>query len=152
MTTRIVRSRTAIHATCRRVGIAGAIVCLLAACSGNLQLLEEGRSHPGTWNSATGQIEATIDGQRFTGTYSDPPAIGLGIGVGGGSGGWGGGGWSGSGGAVGISTATGGGGGHAVLTSPDGRVIECFFATSFGRGQGECRGADGRRFVLVIGG
>lgn len=33
------------------------------------------------------------------------------------------------------STATGGTGGYAVLTSPDGRVIECFFVTSFGRGR-----------------
>lgn len=136
------------------VSVVAAITSLLAACSGNLQLLEEGRSHPGTWNSATGQIEAVIDGQSFTGTYSDPPAIGIGIGVGGGSGwggGWGRGGWSGSGGAVGLSTATGGTGGHAVLASADGRVIECFFATSFGRGQGECRGMDGRRFLMVIG-
>ncbi len=116
----------------------------LAGCAGQLQLLENGRSHPGTWNSATGQVEAFIDGQRYTGTYSDPLPIGIGIGVGGGS-------WGGSFGGVGLSTGTGGGGGRALLRSADGKVIECYFATSFGSGQGSCVGLDGRRFVLVIG-
>lgn len=117
---------------------------LLQGCAGQLSLLEDGRRHPGTWSSATGRIDATIDGEQFSGSYFDPPNIGIGIG------GWGGS-WGGGGACVGVSTATGGGGGHAVLRSARGQVIECFFATSFGRGQGECRGMDGRRFVLVIG-
>jgi hypothetical protein len=118
---------------------------LLAGCAGQLQLLENGRSHPGTWNSAAGTVEVNIDGVRYTGTYSDPPPIGIGLGVGGGS-------WGGGFGGVGVSTGTGGGGGRALLRSPDGRVIECYFATSFGSGQGNCMGLDGRRFVMVIGG
>lgn len=122
-----------------------ASLMLLAGCAGQLQLLENGRSHPGSYNSAAGTIEATIDGQRYTGSYSDPLPIGIGLGVGGGS-------WGGSFGGVGISTGTGGGGGRALLRSADGKVIECYFATSFGSGQGNCMGLDGRRFVLVIGG
>lgn len=117
---------------------------LLCSCAGKLQLLENGRSHPGSWNSATGTIEATIDGQLYTGSYSDPLPIGIGVGVGGGS-------WGGGFGGVGVSTGTGGGGGRALLRSVDGKVIECYFATSFGSGQGNCQGLDGRRFVLVIG-
>lgn len=121
-------------------------LALLAGCAGQMQLLEQGRSWPGSWNSGTGYAEAMIDGQRYTGTFRNPPPIGIGIGVGGGS-------WGGGFGGVGVSTGTGGGGGYALLRSPDGsKVIECFFATSFGSGQGQCVGLDGRRFVLVIGG
>ncbi|MDM0115140.1 hypothetical protein QTI66_23525 [Variovorax sp. J22R133] len=120
-------------------------IALLTACSGSLQLLDGGKSYPGTWNSATGQIEATIDGTHYAGNYSDPPNVGIGLGVG--SFGWGG-----TGGGVGLSTGTGGGGGRAIMTSSDGRAIQCFFATSFGKGQGECQGTDGRRFLLMIGG
>jgi hypothetical protein len=123
-----------------------AVLALLAGCAGKMQLLENGRSHPGSWNSTTGYAEANIDGQLYTGTYANPPPIGIGIGVGGGS-------WGGGFGGVGVSTGTGGGGGRALLRSPDGsKVIECYFASSFGSGQGQCTGLDGRRFVLVIGG
>ncbi|WP_139237548.1 hypothetical protein [Variovorax sp. OV329] len=119
---------------------------LLAGCAGQLQLLENGRTYPGSFNSASGTAEATIDGIHYTGTFRNPPPIGLGIGVGGGS-------WGGSFGGVGLSTGTGGGGGYALLRSPDGsRVIECYFSTSFGSGQGQCMGPDGRRFILVVGG
>lgn len=31
----------------------------------------------------SGPIQATIDGQHFAGTYSDPPAVGIRLGVGG---------------------------------------------------------------------
>lgn len=118
---------------------------LLAGCAGQLQLLENGRTYPGSFNSASGSAEATIDGIHYTGTFRNPPPIGLGIGVGGGS-------WGGGFGGVGVSTGTGGGGGYALLRSPDGsKVIECYFATSFGSGQGQCMGPDGRRFILVVG-
>jgi len=127
-----------------RIGLLAA-AAFVAGCSGNLRLLEDGKSYPGHWNSASGEVEADIDGEHYAGTYSDPPNIGIGVGVGSYS-------WSGSGGGLGLSTGTGGGGGRAVLTSSSGRVIECYFASSFGRGQGECRSMDGRRFVLVIGG
>ena len=117
---------------------------LLAGCAGQLQLLEDGRTYPGTYNSASGIAEATIDGEHYTGTFSNPPPIGLGIGVGGGS-------WGGGYGGVGVSTGTGYGGGQALLRSADGtKAIECYFATSFGNGQGQCMSLDGRRFVLVI--
>jgi len=112
-----------------------------------MQLLEDGRTHPGSYNSASGTAEAMIDGVRYTGTFSNPPPVSLGVGVGGGS-------WGGGFGGVGVSTGTGyGGGGRALLRSPDGsKVIECYFSTSFGSGQGQCMGLDGRRFIIVIGG
>ena len=124
---------------------AGAL--LLAGCAGQMQLLEDGRTHPGSYNSASGTAEAMIDGVRYTGTFSNPPPVSLGVGVGGGS-------WGGGFGGVGVSTGTGyGGGGRALLRSPDGsKVIECYFSTSFGSGQGQCMGLDGRRFIIVIGG
>ncbi|MDM0044753.1 hypothetical protein QTH91_09690 [Variovorax dokdonensis] len=119
---------------------------LLAGCAGQMQLLENGRTYPGSYNGVSGTAEAFIDGERYTGTYSNPPPISLGIGVGGGS-------WGGGFGGVGVSTGTGYGGGRALLRSPDGqRIVECYFATSFGSGQGECMSQDGRRFILVIGG
>jgi hypothetical protein len=142
-----IRGGTASRPAAARLAAAWACVAalLLAGCAGKMQLLENGRSHPGSWNSSTGYAEATIDGQRYTGTYTNPPPIGIGIGVGGGS-------WGGGFGGVGVSTGTGGGGGRALLRSPDGsKVIECYFASSFGSGQGQCMGLDGRRFVLVIG-
>ena len=130
-----------------RLAAPATVAVLLAGCAGQMQLLENGRTHTGSYNSATGTAEAIIDGERYTGNFSNPPPISLGIGVGGGS-------WGGGFGGVGVSTGTGyGGGGHALLRSPDGsKVIECYFSTSFGSGQGQCTGLDGRRFVLVIGG
>ncbi|MBS0339252.1 MAG: hypothetical protein JSS56_01915 [Proteobacteria bacterium] len=139
-------SAASVRASVRCLALAACAV-LLAGCAGQMQLLENGRTHPGSYNSASGTAEAMIDGVRYAGTFSNPPPIGLGIGVGGGS-------WGGGFGSVGISTGTGyGGGGHALLRTPDGgKVIECYFSTSFGSGQGQCVGLDGRRFVLVIGG
>jgi len=123
-----------------------AAAALLAGCAGQMQLLENGRTYTGTYNSASGYAEATIDGVLYAGTFRNPLPIGVGIGVGGGS-------WGGGFGSVGISTGTGyGGGGYALLRSPDGsKLVECYFSTSFGSGQGQCMGPDGRRFVLVIG-
>lgn len=121
---------------------------LLAGCAGQMQLLEDGgRVHQGSYNQANGTAQVNIDGVLYTGTYTNPPPIGLGIGVGGGS-------WGGGFGGVGVSTGTGyGGGGYSLLRSPDGsKVIQCYFSTSFGSGQGQCTGLDGRRFVVVIGG
>ena len=137
---------TATRASARLAALAAGAL-LLAGCAGQMQLLENGRTHPGSYNSAAGTAEAVIDGVRYTGTFTNPPPISLGIGVGGGS-------WGGGFGGVGVSTGTGyGGGGYALLRSPDGsKVVECYFSTSFGSGQGQCMGLDGRRFVLVIGG
>jgi hypothetical protein len=131
-----------------RANIAAALTAtaVLAGCAGQMQLLENGRTYPGSYNGVSGTAEALIDGERYTGTYSNPPPISLGIGVGGGS-------WGGGFGGVGVSTGSGYGGGRALLRSPDGqRIVECYFATSFGSGQGQCMSQDGRRFILVIGG
>ena len=130
-----------------RLATLGAAIALLSGCAGQMQLLENGRTYPGSYNSASGTAEATIDGVHYTGTFRNPPPIGLGIGRGGGS-------WGGGFVRVGGSPGTGyGGGGYALLRSPDGaKLVECYFSTSLGSGQGQCMGPDGRRFVLVIGG
>ena len=112
---------------------------ILTGCAGNLRLLEQGKSHPGNWNALTKTLEVNIDGTIYTGTFSQNLGVGFGTAFGG------------SGVATGIGFGSNGGG-QAVLTSPDGKVIECVFQAAFGRGQGECRGLDGRQYVLVIGG
>lgn len=116
-----------------------AALVALTGCAGNLKLLEQGKTHPGTWNAASKTIEATVDGTKYSGTFSQNASLGVGTGV------------------VGTSFATGtavstNGGGQAVMTSADGKVIQCVFQAAMGRGQGQCEGMDGRRFVLVIGG
>lgn len=120
----------------------------LAGCAGNLKLLEDGKSHAGSWNAANKTLEATIDGVPYSGTFSQNAGIVLANSV--------------SSATSGANTAYGSGVGtavvssgmgQAVMTSPDGgKVIVCVFQASFGRGQGQCEGLDGRRFILVIGG
>lgn len=112
---------------------------LLTGCAGNLRLLEDGKSHAGSWNAATKTIEATIDGRKYSGTFSQNAAVGFGTGV------------SGTKFATGTAVSSNGAG-QAVMTSEDGKVIQCVFQAALGRGQGQCEGLDGRRFVLVIGG
>ncbi len=112
---------------------------ILAGCAGNLRLLEEGKVHTGHWNSLTKSVDVNIDGVIYTGTFSQNLGVGFGTAF------------------SGMHTTTGttfvsNGNGQAVLTSPDGKVIQCVFEAAFGRGQGQCEGLDGRRFVLVIGG
>lgn len=105
----------------------------LSGCAGNLRLLEDGKSHAGSWNAATKTLEATIDGRKYSGTFSQNASVGFGTGM------------SGTKFATGTAVSSNGAG-QAVLTSDDGKVIH------LGRGQGQCEGLDGRRFVLVIGG
>jgi hypothetical protein len=111
----------------------------LAGCAGNLQLLEQGKSHHGTWNAASKTLDATVDGTKYAGTFSQGATVGFGTGV------------SGTSFATGTAISSNGSG-QAILTSADGKVIQCVFQASLGRGQGQCEGMDGRRFVLVIGG
>lgn len=110
----------------------------LVGCAGNLRLLEEGKSHAGTWNAATRTLEVTIEGRKYSGgfnqnatqtfgtVYGRRPIFGSGV-----------------------STD---GTGQAVLTSDDGKVIQCQFQASLGRGSGQCEGMDGRRYAMIIGG
>jgi hypothetical protein len=111
----------------------------LAGCAGNLQLLEQGKSHPGTWNAASKTLEATVDGTKYAGSFSQNASVGFGTGV------------SGTRFATGTAISSNGSG-QAVMTSTDGKVIQCVFQAAMGRGQGQCEGMDGRRFVLIIGG
>jgi hypothetical protein len=118
----------------------------LAGCAGNLRLLEDGKSHAGTWNSATKTLEATIDGRKYSGSFSQNATVGFGnsfvtatsstrTAYGSGFG----------------TAVSSDGSGQAIMTSEDGKVIQCVFQAAMGRGQGRCEGLDGRRYVLVIG-
>lgn len=126
--------RTTIFATSLLVLCVGS----LGGCAGNLRLLEDGKVHPGSWNAATKTLEATIDGVKYNGSFSQNATVGYGTGV------------SGTRFATGTAIASNGGG-QAILTSSNGKVIECVFQAALGRGQGQCSGLDGRRFALVIG-
>jgi hypothetical protein len=84
-------------------------------------------------------LDATVDGTKYAGTFSQGATVGFGTGV------------SGTSFATGTAISSNGSG-QAILTSADGKVIQCVFQASLGRGQGQCEGMDGRRFVLVIGG
>lgn len=123
----------------RKTLVVTAAAALLAGCAGNLKLLEDGKVHNGTWNAATKTLEATIDGRHYSGTFSQNATVGTGFATAGGTS------------AIGTGISSNGGG-QAILTSTDGKVIECFFQASLGRGQGQCQGMDGKRYALVIGG
>lgn len=117
------------------------MVCtaFLAGCGGPIKLLEDGRSHSGTYNSMTNEVFVSIDGKPYRGKYTENAGLGFGQAFG----------------KAGAATATSvisDGSGSAYLTSDDGKVIECRFSTGFTGGQGRCESMDGRRFVLVIGG
>lgn len=118
----------------------------LAGCAGNLHLLENGKAHAGTWNAASRTMEATIDGQKYTGSFTQNTSVGFGQSFG----------TAYSGGRTALGTGFGttvvsNGSGQALMTSADGKVIQCVFQAMAGRGQGQCEALDGRRFFLVIG-
>lgn len=118
----------------------------LAGCAGSLKLLEDGKSHAGTWNAATKTLEVNVDGRQYSGTFSQNASVGFNNSFAAAS--------SGTRTAYGSgfgTTIASNGSGQAVLTSADGKVIQCIFLAAMGRGQGQCEGLDGRRFILVIG-
>ena len=126
--------------------LALAAVSLLAGCAGNLRLLEDGRSHPGSWNAASKTMEVTIEGRKYTGDFSQNVSVGFGQSFGTAFSG----GRAAFGSGFGTSFASNGSG-QGVMTSADGKVIQCVFQAQMGRGSGQCEGMDGRRYVLVIG-
>ena len=119
----------------------------LAGCAGNLRLLEDGKSLAGSWNNLTKTWEVTIDGKKYTGSYSQNATVGFSSGFASASNGTNTASASGS-----ATTFASNGSGQGFMTSEDGTVIQCVFQAVFGRGQGECQGMDGRRYILVIGG
>lgn len=119
----------------------------LTGCAGNLRLLEDGKTHAGTWNAATKTLEVNVDGRQYSGTFSQNATVGFSNSFASASSGT----RTAYGSGFGTSVASNGSG-QAVLTSADGKVIQCVFQAAMGRGQGQCQGMDGRNFVLVIGG
>lgn len=127
----------------KRVGfwcIAAPLVVTVAGCAGNLKLLEDGKQHPGRFESVTKAVEVNIDGVVYKGTFSQNMGFGVGNTF--------------TGKTVGTTTMLmGDGSGSALLTSPEGKVLRCVFGSIvFMRGQGQCQNNDGKVYDLLVGG
>lgn len=110
----------------------------LSGCAQNLRLLEDGKVHQGVFNQAARTVEATIDGEKFSGPASQ--AVGVGFGQ------------TFYGGKVGFGTTTvASGQWQGLMTNASGKVIRCQFQAALGSGQGVCQDNNGRNFDLVIG-
>lgn len=111
---------------------------LLSGCAQNFRLLEDGKVHHGTLFQASKTMEATIDGEKFSGPASQ--AVGVGFGQ------------TFYNGRVGFGTTTvASGQWQGLLTNSSGKVIRCQFQAALGSGQGICQDNNGRNFDLVIG-
>ena len=120
--------------------------CVVAKPSGTFKLLEEGRPpHVGTWSGTTMTLQVSIDGVPYSGHYVRNSSVTAGSGfatayqpgrmpISGNSSG---------------TSVTVDGSAMAVMTSPDGKIVQCALRVSIRTGIGQCEGADGRRFVLV---
>jgi len=110
----------------------------LAGCALNMRLLEDGKAHQGKFSPASRSIEATIDGDFYTGPMSQGTSVGIGQA------------WS--GGKMATGTMVGTNGQYsAVMTNKAGKVIRCQFQAALGAGTGVCQDNSGRTFDLVIG-
>lgn len=126
--------RTTIFATSLLALCAGS----LAGCAMNFRLLEDGKVHHGVIHQASRSMEATIDGERYSGPASQ--AVGVGFGQ------------TFYNGRVGFGTTTvASGQWQGLLTNASGKVIRCQFQAAFHAGQGMCQDNNGRTFDLVIG-
>jgi hypothetical protein len=94
--------------------------------------------HHGTLFQASKTMEATIDGEKFSGPASQ--AVGVGFGQ------------TFYNGRVGFGTTTvASGQWQGLLSNASGKVIRCQFQAALGSGQGICQDNNGRNFDLVIG-
>lgn len=110
----------------------------LVGCAQNFRLLEDGKVHHGVLHQASKTIEATIDGDRFSGPASQGVAVGFGQTF--------------YNGRMGFGTSTiVSGQWQALLTNSSGKVIRCQFQAAAGSGQGLCQDNNGRNFDMVIG-
>ena len=120
---------------------------LLCGCAGNVKLLEDGKVHYGSFNSASRTVEVDVDGVKYTGNFTQNTTVGFGQSFGTAS--------SGTRTAYGSSFGTmvaSNGSGQAVLTADNGKAIQCVFQAQMGQGSGMCEGLDGKRYIMVIGG
>lgn len=127
-----------------------ALICAAAAlcgCAGNVKLLEDGKVHYGSYSQAARSVEVTIDGEKYSGTFTQNTTVGFGQSFGTA--------FSGNRSAYGTGFGTmvaSNGSGQAVLTSANGKAIQCVFQAQMGQGSGMCEGLDGKRYIMVIGG
>ena len=115
-----------------------AVILALAGCAGTLTLLADGEVHHGHFNSISKSVDVNINGRNYTGTFFQGVSIGFGTAF------------------SGVHSATGttigsSGSGSAILTSADGKVLQCVFNAAFGQGQGQCQDGTGRVYALLIG-
>lgn len=121
-----------------RISLALAGFALLSGCAQNFRLLEDGKVHHGVLHQASKTMEASIDGER----YSGPASQGMGVGFG----------QAFYNGRVGFGTTTvASGQWQGLLTNASGKVIRCQFQAALGAGQGICQDNAGRTFDLIIG-
>lgn len=110
----------------------------LTGCALPMRLLEDGKMHPGLFSPASRSMEATIDGDRYSGPISQGMSVGFGTG------------FSGTRTAFGTGVASSNQF-QGLMLNKDRKVINCQFQAMLGAGTGMCESMDGRRFALVIG-
>lgn len=110
----------------------------LTGCALPLRLLEDGKMHQGLFSPASRSMEATIDGDRYSGPISQGMTVGFGTAF--------------SGGRTAFGTGIGSSNQwQGMMLNKDRKVINCQFQAMLGAGTGMCESMDGRRFALVIG-
>lgn len=110
----------------------------LTGCALPMRLLEDGKAHPGQFSPASRSMEATIDGDRYSGPISQGMTVGFGTAF--------------SGGRTAFGTGIGSSNQfQGLMMNKDRKVINCQFQSALGMGTGMCEALDGRRFALVIG-
>ena len=130
-----------------RALLIAATAAALCGCAGNIKLIEDGKVHYGTFSQASRSVEVSIDGVKYSGSFTQNATVGFGQSFGTA--------FAGNRTAYGSSFGTmvaSNGSGQAILTGENGKAIQCMFQAQMGQGNGMCEGLDGRRFLLVIGG
>ena len=115
------------------------LAALLSGCALSVRLLEDGKSHAGSFDVAVGSMTVTIDGDVYTGPLSRGVSTGFISGLAGTR-------------MYSGTVVTASDQFQALLTNKAGKVLRCQFQSALGRGQGICQNNDGRTFDLVQGG
>lgn len=127
-----------VHRLIRTVAMLGTLV-VMTGC-GSLQFIDKtGHAHPGTFDSVSKKLEATINGKKYEGIYVTNAGSAF-------SSGW-------SYGAkpafVSGQTVISGNSGRAILRADGGDSIQCEFSYQGMTAIGNCEGANGERYQLV---
>ena len=122
----------------KRLLLVGLMAASVSGCALNMKLLDEGRTHEGHFSPASRSMDVTIDGKAYSGPMTQSTAIGFGTSFAGRR-------------MVQTTTVGTGSDGQAVMTSPDGKWLQCQFSAALGQGVGQCQDASGKIYPLLIG-